>query len=59
MIKEHVEETDFSELNSQNHFEGDILLINNTEGTQFSAVHENRLWPDASIPYIISDQYSI
>ena len=40
-------------------FVGDILLINATEGTQSSAVHQNRLWPDAKIPYIISEFGSI
>ncbi len=50
MLEEQFEEADFIELNSQNHFEGDILLINATEGTRSSAVRQNRLWPDAKIP---------
>lgn len=54
IIEEQLKETDdFSKLNSQNHFEGDILLMNNVDGTQSSAVHEDRLWADAKIPYIL------
>ncbi len=51
--------TDFSILNSGKHFEGDILVSETANGTQSSAVYENRIWPGGKIPYIISNQYSI
>jgi len=40
-------------------FEGDILVRQTSEGSQLSAVFQGRLWPDAKIPYQISNDYSI
>ena len=41
---------------SQGYFEGDIILNEPKFGSK-SAVLESRTWPDATIPYIISDEY--
>lgn len=40
---------------SQGYFEGDIL--NESGSLVKSAVLKARIWPDATIPYIISDEY--
>jgi len=40
-------------------FEGDILMKQTSGGSQLSAVFQGRLWPDAKIPYPISNDSSI
>jgi len=45
--------------NSKSRFEGDILVRKTTEGAQSSAVYQDRIWPDAKIPYQLSNDYSI
>lgn len=44
--------------NSNILFEGDILIRKPTEGSQSSAIFEKRIWPDAKIPYQISNTFS-
>jgi len=43
---------------SKNRFEGDILVRKPSAGSQESAVFQDRIWPDAKIPYQISNDYS-
>lgn len=44
---------------SKSRFEGDILVRKTSGGSQLSAVFQDRIWPDAKIPYQISNDYSI
>ena len=46
-----------SDLNlNQSFFEGDMIL-NDTSGIEASAVYPDKKWPNANIPFEISDEY--
>ena len=49
------------DLSQQDHFEGDILLPEKKPigGIKPSAVLDSQIWPDKTIPYVISTIYSI
>ena len=42
---------------NQSFFEGDMIL-NDTSGIEASAVYSDKKWPNANIPFEISDEYS-
>ena len=42
---------------NQNFFEGDMIL-NDTSAIEASAVYSDKKWPNANIPFEISDEYS-
>ena len=58
MEKQVFPNTDWSK---QNYFEGDILLPKNVPigGIKASAVYDRKIWPNKTIPYVISQNYSM
>jgi len=45
-------------IDKQNHFEGDILLEDSKMMPRAGRL-ENKMWPDKTIPYTISDKYGM
>jgi len=46
--------------NSEKRIEGDIIVKNDLQGARSPAVFRENIWPDAKIPYVISnDEYGI
>ncbi len=45
--------------NSEKRIEGDIIVKNDLQGARSPAVFRENIWPDAKIPYVISNEYGI
>ena len=60
MVERQLTNADSNRLlaSSKSRFEGDILVRKSSSGSQESAVFQDRIWPDAKIPYQISNDYS-